>query len=78
MQGWMGCILRIDLAERSFREEKLDREIVRDYLGGRGLAARLLLDSLSLRDKGSPIILTIGPLTGTGINNTPLNLAISP
>ena len=37
MHGWKGKILRVDLNTRSMNEEKLNPDIAKDTIGGRGL-----------------------------------------
>lgn len=44
MKGYTGKILWVDLAQKKFREEKLDENIYRDFLGGYGIGAKILLD----------------------------------
>ncbi|MDJ0829264.1 MAG: aldehyde ferredoxin oxidoreductase family protein [Desulfobacterales bacterium] len=44
MYGFYGRILTIDLNHKKFDEELLSDEIIASYLGGKGLATRLLLD----------------------------------
>ncbi|TFG02874.1 MAG: aldehyde ferredoxin oxidoreductase [Promethearchaeota archaeon] len=44
--GYMGTILWIDLSEDSFREENLSEKIYRQYLGGYGLASKLVYENL--------------------------------
>jgi aldehyde:ferredoxin oxidoreductase len=70
MNGWMGKILEVDLTTSTISERPLDMEMARQYLGGRGLGARLLWDEVGPGiDSLSPqnvLIFTVGPLTGTG------------
>ncbi len=70
MSGWMGKILEVDLTTATTREQPLDVEMARLFLGGRGLGARLLWDEVPPGvDALSPqnvLIFTAGPLTGTG------------
>ncbi len=42
MHGWTGKLLRVDLTTRSTKLEEIDPEILRLYLGGRGLGAYLV------------------------------------
>lgn len=67
--GWTGQILRVNLSQGSISKEKLDRKLARDYIGGRGLATKILYDELDPTvDPLSPankIIYITGPLTGT-------------
>ncbi len=70
MEGWTGKILEIDLTSGAIRTLPLDMEIARLFLGGRGLGARLLWDTVGPGvDPLSPenvLIFTAGPLTATG------------
>jgi len=70
MNGWNGKILDIDLTTLSFSSYPLDMEMARQYIGGRGLGARLLWDLVGPEvDPLSPenvLIFTNGPLTATG------------
>jgi len=70
MYGWMGKILRVDLTKEVFSEEPLDENVIKDYIGGRGLGIYLLNkegdpngDPLAAEN---PMIWASGPLTGTG------------
>ena len=44
--GYMGKILWINLSEESFKEEELPEEIYRQYIGGYGLATKLIYEKL--------------------------------
>ncbi len=66
--GWMGTILDVDLS--SGRMERRDTiPYARDYLGGRGLAARIAWEEIppdaGAYDAENRIIVATGPLTGT-------------
>ena len=67
--GYAGRVLRVDLSGPEIWVEELDWDIAADYVGGRGLGAKLLFDAL--RPKADPLgpenllILATGPLTGT-------------
>ncbi|MBT9139567.1 MAG: putative oxidoreductase YdhV [Dehalococcoidia bacterium] len=67
--GYAGKYIRVDLSERKIRVEETPPELVHDYLGGAGLAARLLWDEVEPEVKPlSPqnkIIFATGPVTGT-------------
>jgi len=69
--GYMNRILRVDLAKRSFSEESLGEEILRDFIGGAGLGIRILYDEVlpgvSWSDGKNSLILTTGPLNGTSV-----------
>ncbi|MBN1226294.1 MAG: aldehyde ferredoxin oxidoreductase family protein [Deltaproteobacteria bacterium] len=69
MTGWMGNVLRVNLTAGSIAAEKLDRKAAIDFVGGRGLGIKYLLDEvdpncdpLSTENK---LIMATGPLTGT-------------
>src|SRR5512141_1798211 len=70
MSGWSEKILDIDLATQTHKECPLDMEMARQFVGGRGLGARLLWDLVGPEvDPLSPenvLIFTNGPLTATG------------
>lgn len=69
MNGWMGKILRVNLSRGTTREEALDPTAAKDYIGGRGLASKYLLDEVDPRvdayDAGNKLIFATGPVTGT-------------
>ncbi|MFN3383279.1 MAG: aldehyde ferredoxin oxidoreductase family protein [Archaeoglobaceae archaeon] len=75
--GYMGKILRVNLSEGSVKEEKINMEIAKKYLGGKGYAVRLLYDYLleyeklgiSAKDidpfgEENVLIFATGPATG--------------
>jgi len=70
MYGWMGKILRIDLTEHSYEIEDLDEDLAKEYMGGRGLATKILYDEIDPEidafDPDNKMIFAAGPLTGTG------------
>jgi aldehyde:ferredoxin oxidoreductase len=67
-QHW---ILKIDLSRKSYEVEEIPREIIRKYIGGRGLGAYLLYKFVP--GKADPLgeenhlIFTAGPLSGTNL-----------
>ncbi len=70
MFGWMGKILRVNLTEHKYAIEDLDEDLARDYIGGRGLATKILYDeidpAIDAFDPENKLIFATGPLTGTG------------
>mgnify|MGYP001447578552 CR=1 FL=1 len=70
MNGWAGKILDIDLSSGAVKTYPLDERMARQYVGGRGLGARILWDEVGPEvDPLSPenvLIFTVGPLTATG------------
>ncbi|MCJ7651528.1 MAG: aldehyde ferredoxin oxidoreductase, partial [Candidatus Lokiarchaeota archaeon] len=73
--GYMGKILWIDLSTEKFEEEELSEEIYRQYLGGYGLATKLIYENMPAKtDPMSPDAIfgffpglltgTVAPLSG--------------
>lgn len=71
MAGWTGKLLRVDLTNKRFAVEPIPEAWLRDYIGGRGLAARYLYAELDPKvDPLAPenkLIFATGPLTGTPV-----------
>jgi len=71
MDGYMGRVLRVDLTARRVWDEPLDKELARAFVGGSGLAARLLYDLVDADTDPlgpeNPLILMTGPLVGTSM-----------
>ena len=67
MYGWTGNMLRIDLATASARYESIPKRLLHEYLGGRGMAIRMMRDYFRLDpfDPNMPLIFSCGPLCGT-------------
>ena len=69
MQGWSGKLLDVDLTSGAIQTRSLDAELLRLFVGGRGLGARLLWDLVGPGvDALSPqnvLIFATGPLTAT-------------
>jgi aldehyde:ferredoxin oxidoreductase len=68
-RAYCGKILRVDLSRAQTREEPLNEDWTRKFIGGKGLGIRYLHDLVRPEtDPLSPenvIILMVGPLTGT-------------
>ena len=66
--GYAGCIAVVDLSTRSVETIDLTCELVRQFLGGRGLGAHLLCRDISRGvdplSPGNEIIFETGPFTG--------------
>lgn len=67
--GYMGKVLRVDLTKGSIKDEILDPEILRKYVGSLGLATKIMYDEVSPKvmpyDPENRLIFMTGPLTGT-------------
>jgi aldehyde:ferredoxin oxidoreductase len=63
-------MLQIDLSRRSSVVEEIPHQIIRDYVGGRGLGSYLLYRLVPAKadpfDAENHVIFTAGPLSGTG------------
>ncbi len=68
MKGWWGRILRVDLSRKKYWVQELNGEVYKKYIGGRGLAVKILWDELPPGiDPLSPynlLIIASGPLSG--------------
>ena len=71
MRGYAGEFLEIDLSNGKIEETRFPDEVLRDYVGGRGLAAKILWDRLGRKwetvDPLGPeniLLVLTGPLTG--------------
>ena len=71
MKGYAGKYLEVNLSNQSSKEITFPDEILRDYIGGRGLAVKILWDRLGNKwetvDPFSPeniLLVMTGPLTG--------------
>ncbi|MEM2912783.1 MAG: aldehyde ferredoxin oxidoreductase C-terminal domain-containing protein [Candidatus Bathyarchaeia archaeon] len=71
MRGYAGKFLEVDLSSGNIKEIKIGEDILRQYIGGRGLAVKILWDRLGRRwedvDPLGPenmLLLLTGPLTG--------------
>ena len=70
MHGWIGKILRVDLTRGSYAIEDLDSGMAKSFIGGRGLASKLLFDEVDAKvdplSPGNTLSFATGPLTGSG------------
>lgn len=67
--GFFGKMLRINLTDRTSQVEKLDQEVLKKFVGGSALGAKILYDEVPAGvDPLGPdnkLIYTVGPITGT-------------
>ena len=67
----MGDILRINLTSGTIGREPLKENIVRNYIGGLGIGAKILYDEVppeaSWSDEANRLIFAAGPLNGTAV-----------
>src|SRR5262245_20076708 len=74
MFGYHGCYFRIDVSRGRVDRVPLDEGMLREYLGGTGLGARLLLDeggaaSDPLSPK-APLVFAFSPLVGSPLTTS--------
>ena len=67
MYGWTGNMLRVDLTTASARYESIPIRLLHEYLGGRGMAVRMMRNYFRLDplDPNMPLIFSCGPLCGS-------------
>lgn len=67
MQG--ATLLRVNLSTGQIRKEAVPETILRNFIGGRGVGSKLLMDNMDPKvdafDPGNPLIFATGPVTGT-------------
>ncbi|NWG11583.1 aldehyde ferredoxin oxidoreductase [Candidatus Bathyarchaeota archaeon] len=71
MKGYAGKILEVNLSTQAIKDIKIGDNILKDYIGGRGLATKILWDRLGKKwEKIDPLksenilLFLTGPLTG--------------
>ena len=68
--GYTGTNLRVNLTHGEVTKEALDLKMAEEFVGGRGLASRLLCaeidPEIEAMSPENPLIFGTGPLTGTG------------
>ncbi len=72
--GYAGKFLLVDLSAGSWSDFTVDEEILRDYLGGSSLAAKLFFDRYPLDadplSGQNPLMIMTGPMVGSGFPGT--------
>ena len=62
-------LLRVNLSTKTVKKEAVPERILRDYVGGRGVATKLLVDNTdpgaNALSPANPLIFATGPVTGT-------------
>jgi len=68
LNGYGGQVLSLNLTDGSIEKTELDFELAKDYLGGRGFAAKILYSELESGTDplgpGNKLIVAAGPLSG--------------
>ncbi|MFQ6100993.1 MAG: aldehyde ferredoxin oxidoreductase family protein [Anaerolineae bacterium] len=69
MHGFYNRLLRVNLSTHTWTSEAISDDVLTRYLGGKGLAAHLLLENapagVDPLAPENPLILAVGPATGT-------------
>lgn len=69
--GYTGKILQVDLTKAKLKDSPTPKDWAKQYIGGSGLAARMLYPALSRTldplSADNPLLLMAGPLTGTSV-----------
>ena len=68
-KGYTGTILKVDLSMREVKAEPLAEQTAENYIGGVGLATRIIADETrnwkNPLDEGNPLLIMNGPVTGS-------------
>jgi aldehyde:ferredoxin oxidoreductase len=81
MKSFYGTVLEVNLTNRQHRIYDLDNELLNKYVGGSGIATKLLIDNTD--DKTDPLgpdnilIFSTGPLTGTPVPSSGRHAIVS-
>lgn len=72
--GYHGCYLRIDVSDLSVERVPLETAVLREFIGGSGLGAWLLLKEstagLDALEPGAPLVLVFSPLVGSPLTTS--------
>lgn len=67
MQG--ATVLRVNLSTGQIRKEAVPEQMIKNFVGGRGVGSKLLVDNMDPKvdalDPRNPLIFATGPVTGT-------------
>jgi len=62
-------VLRVNLSTGQIRKEAVPEQIIRNFIGGRGVGTKLVMDNIDPKidafDPRNPLIFATGPVTGT-------------
>ncbi len=69
--GVMGKLLRVNLTDGTLKDEELHGSYIEKYIGGDGIAARILYDEvppgIGALEPGNKLVISAGPLAGTSV-----------
>ena len=67
--GYAGNILRVDLSKKKISKQRLSRDLINDFIGGRGINLKILYDEVPSKvkplDPENRVVIGAGPLSGT-------------
>ena len=68
-KGYIGKILRVNLTRGTFTDEPLANELAENFIGGAGMAARILYNELKAGidpfSEENKLVMLAGPIAGT-------------
>jgi|Deesub1362B_J571_1020462.scaffolds.fasta_scaffold00005_111 aldehyde:ferredoxin oxidoreductase len=71
LKGYMGKLLWVDLTREKIEARETPENLVKAYIGGKGLGARLLYDlskpKINPLSPDNPLMFMLGPLVATGV-----------
>ena len=71
MAGFAGRLLEVNLSNKTVKTTCVDKDVLRKFIGGSGLAAKLLLDRVDADveplSPENPLIILTGPISGTNV-----------
>lgn len=69
--GWSGQLLRVNLTEKKSTVEEIDKNLLEDYIGGRGLGAWILSQEVAPEtnplEEENKMVFAVGPLNRTEV-----------
>jgi len=75
VKGYQGTILEVNISTGAIKRSNVDKQALREFIGGSGLAAKLFFDRVSPDvdplSGDNILFLVTGPLTGTNLPGTP-------
>ncbi|MEM2950400.1 MAG: aldehyde ferredoxin oxidoreductase family protein [Nitrososphaeria archaeon] len=77
--GYAGKILHIDLSKNDIKSMPLDKELIKNFIGGRGFASKILYDEVDVEAEilapQNPLIFATGPLSDLAPSSSRLTIA---
>ncbi len=71
MYGWTGKLLRVNLTENTTTSEDISKNVLENYLGGRGLGTKIIFDEINPKvnplSSENKLVFAVGPLSKTKV-----------